>query len=133
MRSPPIPPRPDLVRRPDCGFGWLEDRLLHDGWLRDLGSDATAILLLLALAADRRGASFFARDRMATSLGLDRDRVDHALHRLQDLDLVAHRPWRPGHRDGVWQLLPVPRRQPSTRANRTLSAAQILHQLGLRP
>jgi biotin operon repressor len=130
--SPPTPPRPDIVRRPQCGFGWLDDRLLHDGWLRDLGPDATAILLLLALAADRRGASFFSRDKMARSLGLDRHRVDQALHRLQDLGLVAHRPWRQGHPDGVWQLLPVPERQPSIRAHSTLSAAQILRQLGLR-
>jgi len=106
----PAPPRPDLLRRPAGAFGWLDARLLHERWLGELGPDATAVLVLLALAADRHGASFYGRGRMATLLGLAPDAVDRALDRLRLLGLVDHRPWRPGHPDGVWQLLPVPRR-----------------------
>lgn len=128
-RPPPAPPHPDLVRRPGGGFGWLEDRLLHERWLADLGADATAVLALLALAADQRGASFFARVRMAAALAMDVERVDRALDQLIGLRLVALRPWRPGGRDGVWQLLPVPRRD-AQRSLRILSAADILRQMG---
>ncbi len=106
----PTPPRPDLLRRPAGAFGWLDARLLHDRWLLELGPDATAILVLLALAADRHGASFYGRGRMAALLGLAPDAVDRALDRLRLLGLVDHRAWRPGHPDGVWQLLPVPTR-----------------------
>jgi hypothetical protein len=102
------PPRPDLIRRPDGRFGWLEDRLLRDGWLQRLGPEALAVLVLLALAADRNGCSFFGRQRMADALGLRRHNVDAALARLLQLRLVAHRPWRTGDADGVWQLLPLP-------------------------
>ncbi len=131
MRTPPIPPHPGIVRRPDGRFGWLEDRLLHDGWLRDVGPDAVAVLVLLALAADRHGASFFSRDRMAKDLGIDRARVDDALGRLLGEQLVALRPWRQGGQDGVWQLLRVPALAQSSRTGRCLlSAAQILRQLG---
>ena len=133
MRTPPIPPHPDIVRRPDGRFGWLEDRLLHDGWLRDVGPDAVAVLVLLALAADRHGASFFSRDRMAKDLGIDRARVDDALGRLLGEQLVALRPWRHGGHDGVWQLLPVPVLAQSSRTGNSLSAAQILRQLGFQP
>lgn len=107
-RDRPVPPRPDLLRRPCAGFGWLEARLLHDRWLERLGPAPAAVLLLLALAADERGASFYGRQRMAALLGLDRAALDQALARLLDLGLLAHRPWRKGHQDGVWQLLPVP-------------------------
>jgi hypothetical protein len=108
-RPRPAPPRPDLFRRPDgAPFGWLEARLLKDGWLARLGPDSTAVLVLLALAADRQGASFYGRDKMGVLLGLDRSAVDRALARLVDLGLVVQRPWSEGHPDGVWQLLPVP-------------------------
>ncbi|HWQ23107.1 MAG TPA: hypothetical protein VNK94_03270, partial [Gaiellaceae bacterium] len=107
-RERPAPPCPDLVRRPVRGFGWLDARILHEGWLSRLGPDATATLAFLALAADERGASFYGRARMAAILGLDPHALHRALARLLALGLIAHRPWRPGHPDGVWQILPVP-------------------------
>ena len=102
------PPRPDLIRRPAGRFGWLEDRLLREDWLSRLGPEGTSVLVLLALAADRHGASFYGRERIAQRLGMSRQQVDQALKRLLELGLVAHRPWRQGHPDGIWQLLPLP-------------------------
>ena len=140
-RPRPRPPRPELVRQPSDAFGWLDAHLRHEGWLARLGPDAVAVLLLLALAADRNGASFFGRQRMATALGMTRACVDAALARLRSLDLVAHRPWQPGQLDGVWQLLPVPRRhRPGERPDERVAAARtdapvhiaaILAQLGI--
>ncbi|MEM7202553.1 MAG: hypothetical protein AAF628_19960 [Planctomycetota bacterium] len=129
MKRRPAPPHPDLVRRPQAPFGWLEAHLLHDRWLARLGPDATTVLVLLALAADRRGASFYSRARMADALGIDPDRVDHALHRLVELQIVAHRPWRPGGRDGVWQILPIETGS-RQRLGRTASVAELLRSLG---
>ena len=134
-RPPPLPPRPELLRRPTGPFGWLDAELLHDGRLRELGPGAIAVITLLALAADRHGASFFSRDRMAGALGMTRHEIDEALTRLVDADLIAHRPWRPGAADGVWQLLPVPRRAANSRPPTTgiVTAADILRSLGLGP
>jgi hypothetical protein len=131
-RPRPQPPHPDLVRRPSGGFGWLEQRLLLDGWLRELGPKATAVLVLLALAADRNGASFFGRLRMAGALGLSCEDVDLALGRLTELGLVAHRPWRAGTRDGVWQLLGVPVKD-GARSRSAVSIQEIMARLGLSP
>jgi hypothetical protein len=119
------------VRRPRGAFGWLPASLLHDGWLSRLGSDATAVLVLLSLVADSHGASFYGRDRMVAFLGLDRGRVDRALERLLELGLVAHRPWRAGHPDGVWQLLPVADPKPRA-AGEPSSVADVLAHLKLR-
>lgn len=132
-RRPPPAPRPALERRPQAAFGWLDAALLHDGWLAELGPHASATLVLLALAADRRGVSFYGRDRMACALGMTRHEIDQALQRLLDEDLVAHRPWRPGTRDGVWQLLPLPERQAPPRARRTATAGDVLRNLGFVP
>jgi hypothetical protein len=118
------------VRRPRGAFGWIEAELLHTGWLAEVGPHAAAALVLLALAADRRGASFFSRERMAIALGMTRHEVDAALQRLVDCGLVDHRPWRHGADDGVWQLLPPPIRHEPARAQRELSAAEVLASLG---
>lgn len=82
--------------------------MLREDWLSRLGPPATATLVLLALAADRRGASFYRRETMARALSMPRADVDWSLDRLRELGLLDHRPWRPGDIDGVWQLLPVP-------------------------
>lgn len=132
MKRVPVPPRPDLQRKPQAPFGWLEAHLLHEHWLSRLQPDATAVLLLLALAADRRGASYYSRGRMADRLGIDVERVDRALGRLLDAGLVDLRPWRPGSRDGVWQLLPVERGD-SLRAGKCMSVADLLRSLGVMP
>ena len=132
-RPPPVPPRPGLERRPTGAFGWLDAELLYDGWLVEVGPHAAATLVLLALAADRRGVSFFGRDRMALVLGMTRHEVDQALCRLLDAGLVDHRPWRAGVRDGVWQLLPTPRRHTPERSQQALTAADVLRSLGFEP
>lgn len=130
MKRAPVPPRPDLVRRPQAPFGWLEAHLLHEHWLGRLKPDATAVLLLLALAADRRGASYYSRGRMADCLGIDVERVDQALEKLLAAGLVELRPWRTGSRDGVWQILPV-EKSSSTRTGKSMSVAELLRSLGI--
>jgi hypothetical protein len=132
-RPRPAPPRPDLVRRPSGPFGWLDARLLRDGWLSRAGTEATSALVFLALAADRHGSSFYGRDRMALALGLPREGLDRGLARLLSLGLVAHRPWRAGVPDGVWQLLPLAPIAAAPRGGETESVATILGRLGIRP
>lgn len=129
-RAAPVPPRPDLVRRPRGAFGWLDAALLHDRWLAEVGPHAVAVMVLLAIAADRRGASFYRRERMAIVLGLSRHEVDDALQRLLDVGLVVMRPWRPGGCDGVWQLLQPSPRSDAPRAGTVLTAADVLRSLG---
>lgn len=107
-RERPVPPRPELLRTPPHRFGWLDDRLLREDWLARLGSEPIAVMVLLALAADRHGASFYRRDTMARALSMLRSELDRSLERLIELELVDHRPWTPVSPDGVWQLLPVP-------------------------
>jgi hypothetical protein len=107
-RERPLPPRPEIVRSPPRHFGWLDDRLLREQWLARLGPGPTAVMVLLALAADRHGASFYRRDTMALALSMTRSELDQAIERLLELGLVDHRPWTPRGPDGVWQLLPLP-------------------------
>ena len=128
-----LPPRPDLIRQPAGHFGWLEDRLLSEHWLTRLGPEATAAMVLLALAAERRGASFYGRERMANEIGMSRQNLDQALKRLLELRLVLHRPWRQGHPDGIWQLLPLPTSTQQPRGGDALAIGEVFKTLGLQP
>lgn len=118
------------MRRPGRAFGWLDARLLHDGWLSRLGPEGAAVLAFLALAADGQGASFYGRGRMCSTLGIGREALDRALARLLELGLVAHRPWRTGDPDGVWQLLPLP--APVKRGGDATAITDLLAGLGLK-
>ena len=104
-----ITPHPDRVRSiSGTAFGWLDARLHHDGWLRALTPDALAVYTFLCIAADRRGVSFYRRDRIARELGLDDTDVATALTRLTDLDLISYTPFRPTAADGFHQVLSLP-------------------------
>jgi hypothetical protein len=70
---------------------------------------------------------------MALALGLSREALDRALARLLALGLVAHRPWRTGTPDGVWQVLPVAPTSEEPRGGEAQSVAAILARLGLGP
>ena len=131
-RPRPQPPCPDLVRRPSGPFGWLDARLVKDDWLNRIGVEGAAVLLFLALVADRRGSSWYGRERMALALGITREALDRALGRLVTLGLVAHRPWRVGNPDGVWQLLPL-KAATTVRGGEPESVITILARLGIAP
>ncbi len=109
MTTRPAPPQPGLLRRPPKSFGWIDARMLQQGWFSHLGAEAIAVFALLAIAADQAGASFYGHDKMGRSLSMDRNDVQRALDRLLELRLVDVRPWSPGQFDGVWQILPLPR------------------------
>lgn len=104
-----VVPRPDRVRRTaGVAFGWIDTRLLRDGWLGALPAPAAGVYLFLCLAADRQGVSFYRRDRIARAVGLDDVEAARALARLRELDLVAFAPFRPHTVDGFHQVLALP-------------------------
>ena len=89
-------------------FGWIDARLWRAGWLEVLSPEAIAVYLFLCLVAERRGVSFYRRDRIGKALGLDVTDIARALSRLVHLGLVAFQPFGPNEVDGYHQVLPVP-------------------------
>ena len=95
-REPLAPPRP--VPR---GFGWIDHRFLRDGHIRLRTHRELSLYLLLVLAADSRGVSFYG-DRLARRiLGLGQGEFEQAREGLVSAGLVA---WgRP-----LYQVLEIP-------------------------
>ena len=106
---PVVVPRPDRVRSIEgTAFGWIDAGLWRRDWLGALSPEELAVYVFLCLVADRRGVSFYRRDRIAHHLGLDLGSIDRARVRLRKLDLVAYQPFSVHSPDGFHQVLALP-------------------------
>jgi hypothetical protein len=100
-RDPIVPSR---VRRIDGqGFAFIPNRFLRDGFLVSLTRDELALYLLLVLAGDRNGMSFYHYDSLCSLLELPIERYLDARNALIAKDLIAY--------DGTrFQVLSLPLR-----------------------
>ena len=127
-------PNPARLRHTPARFSWLDHRLLREGHLAACASaDALALYLVLSVAADARGVSYYSDKRLAQILTVSAERLKAARACLIANDLIA---WRLPH----YQLLcldPETIRQarlrdPAVQDNRsaqTMSLQQVLEQL----
>lgn len=84
------PIAPDRLRTVDRqGFAFVPNRFLHDGFLASVDHTELALYLLLVLAADRNGVSFYGYDRICTLLRLTLERYVEARNSLIRKDLLA--------------------------------------------
>jgi hypothetical protein len=109
----PEPIRPERVRSIDGqGFAFIPNRFLRDGFLAALAPDELRLYVLLVLASDRRGLSFYHYDTLCSILEVTLDEYIAARDGLIAKDLVAY--------DGTrFQVLSLPV-VPVLRASRTL-------------
>jgi hypothetical protein len=108
-RDPFVTPRPDRLRSiKQFPFAWLDARLLKDGWLVILSAEHLAVYIFLCLAANRHGVSWYRSERIASLLGIDLLTVKRCLRRLQELELIAYKPFSPTASDGFLQVLSLP-------------------------
>jgi hypothetical protein len=118
--SPPSGPRrppivPDRIRRIDGGFCFVPHRFLRDGFFVSLTRDELSLYVLLVLAGDRDGVSFYHYDSLCSLLEVPLETYLAARNGLIDKDLVAF--------DGTrFQVLSLPAR-PLVRPRPQLSPA----------
>ena len=89
MSAERSPIRPDRIRRIQGGFAFIPNRFLHDGFLASLNHAERSLYLFLVLAADRNGISFYAADRICSTIELTLDDYLLARNGLIDKDLIA--------------------------------------------
>jgi hypothetical protein len=112
---------PDRVRKIDAGgFAFIPNRFLRDGFFVSLSPMERSLYLLLVLAGDRQGVSFYHYDRLSSILELVIDDYIRARNALLDKDLIAT--------DGTRiQVLSLPER-PVLPPSRPLKSAEDLDQ-----
>ena len=89
------------VRSIPTGFGWVDHRLLQDGYLRECSTDALALYLILTAVADQDGLSYYGNRLLCTMLGWHRRRLELARDNLRDADLAAYC-------EPIYQVLSLP-------------------------
>jgi len=114
------PPRPERIRCLQAGFAFLPNRFLHEGFFCSLNHIERSLYFFLVLAGDRNGVSFYAYDRICSTLEITLDDYLQARDTLIDKDLIAF--------DGVrFQVLSLPP-MPAVRPRPPLLTAEDLEQ-----
>ena len=85
-RQPIVPAR---LRRIDGSFAFLPHRFLRDGFLQSLAADELRLYLMLVLAADRDGLSFYSHRRLSAVLQMSPETYLQARDALLRKDLIA--------------------------------------------
>ena len=72
------------------GFGWIDHRLLRDGYLSRCSPQALALYVLLVCASDAQGLSYYSAPRLAQLLQLEPTALSEARRELIGLGLIAY-------------------------------------------
>jgi hypothetical protein len=72
------------------GFGWIDHRLLRDGYLSRCSPQALALYVLLVCASDAQGLSYYSAPRLAQLLSLEPAALSEARRELIGLGLIAY-------------------------------------------
>ena len=99
---------PERVRKIEGSFAFVEHRFLRDGFWVSLSHDELLLYLLLVMAADRAGLSYYGYDKLCTLLCIPVDEYIVARNALIDKDLIAF----DGRLFQVLSLPPKPVRDP---------------------
>jgi hypothetical protein len=105
-------PQPQNIRKIVGSFAWIDHRLLREGYLTRMAHPDLALYLFLVLAADRQGVSFYRKEKICDTLGLDFHQFESARDRLLDLALIAFEGYTVLSPNGYYQVLPLPRKMP---------------------
>lgn len=101
LRAPIVPERVREIKGQP--FGFIPQRFLKDGFLSLLHPDELALYVLLILAANRHGVSFYGYDTICSILSFHLERYIEARNALIARDLIAF--------DGTrFQVLALPAR-----------------------
>src|ERR1700746_250682 len=79
-----------MRKAPPRGFGWIDHRLLRDGYIGRCSPRALALFLLLVCASDAQGLSYYSDPRIAQLLTLEPATLSQARRELIGLGLIAY-------------------------------------------
>ena len=79
-----------MRKAPPRGFGWVDHRLLRDGYIGRCSPQALALYVVLVCASDAQGLSYYSDPRIAQLLTLEPATLSFARRELIALGLIAY-------------------------------------------
>ena len=77
-------------KNPPRGFGWIDHRLLRDGYLGRCSTESLALYVLLVCASDAQGLSYYSDSRIAELLCVEPSVVRSCRRELIELGLIVY-------------------------------------------
>jgi hypothetical protein len=112
---------PERLRKVPRQFSWVDQRLVHEGYLERCDTVALALYLLLVTVADARGLSYYGDITICRLLAMRAERLERARRDLIGVGLIAYE--RP-----LYQVLALDPPQP-TRESGLQPLQRSLHRL----
>ena len=94
---------PDRIRKITGSFSWIDHHFVGGGFLRALSPGELLLYYFLVTVGDKNGVSFYSYDTICELLKMELDSYIRARDSLIRRHMIACR-------DGVFQVLPLPRR-----------------------
>src|SRR5438445_9020898 len=82
--------RPERLRQVPAGFGWVDHRLVRQGFISRCDPPALALYLFLITVADVQGLSYYSDVSIGRRLRLDTVQLAAARRQLEQAELIAH-------------------------------------------
>lgn len=117
--------RPERLRQVPAGFGWIDHRLVRQGFISRCDHAALALYLFLVTVADAQGLSYYSDAAISRRLRMDPFALAAARQQLVRGDLVAYQ--KPLYQ--VLALEAAPLAQQENRSGQTQSVADILRRV----
>lgn len=81
----------ERTRQVPAQFSWVDHRLVRDGFCRRCRPDELALYLVLVVAGDADGLSYYGDESIAKLIGVPAARVTELREGLVRADLIAYR------------------------------------------
>jgi len=107
--------RPERIRKIEGGFGFIEHRFVHAGYLHDLSKEEILLYFFLAVVSDKFGISFYGTRRSLSLLKLEEGEYYRALAGLEQKDYIV----REGNKIQLLSLPELPDRSVAVSTQRT--------------
>jgi len=117
--------RPERLRQVPAGFGWVDHRLVREGFISRCEPAALALYLFLVTVADAQGLSYYSEAAICRRLGLEPPQLKAARQQLLQAELIAYQ--KPLYQ--VLALEPTTEAKPGERAGQVQSAGDILRRV----
>ena len=107
----------ERIRKIQGSFGWIDHRLITEGFLEELSSTEILLYFFLITVADKNGVSFYHYNRICQLLKIDPQSYLEAHKGLIEKSLIAYG-------EGVYQVMDLPKILINTR-KRTAAAREV--------
>jgi hypothetical protein len=101
-------PLPERIRKISKSYGWIDHRILREGWVKKMTIQEFAVYTFLVLAADSDGVSYYRKEKIAHILDLDFIVLGNSIERLIKQGLIVFLPFSTHDPNGFYQVLDVP-------------------------